>query len=128
MRRLPTLPCDPCPHGSVCCSHGTNLTDDEAVALGERYGMDKVVLMDRSGLERRFGGGRPIEGETLWNGGEPEWATAVGPGGCVFLVDNACSIHGDPSYPAVCRMFPWRGLGRSGLAVDAKVCPEMRRL
>jgi hypothetical protein len=39
---FPVLPCFPCPHASACCAFGVTLTDEEAEALGSRYGRDKM--------------------------------------------------------------------------------------
>ncbi|HWA56791.1 MAG TPA: YkgJ family cysteine cluster protein [Gemmatimonadales bacterium] len=99
---FPPLPCFPCPHASNCCSWGVTLSDEEAQALGERYGHH---LMYKS----RWG----------------EWRTRVKQGKCVFLVDNACSIHADPHYPAVCRGFPFVDAETGGpYRYDQTICPE----
>ena len=96
------LPCYPCPHQSSCCSWGTQLTDDEARALSAAHGTDKVY-------------------RTRWG----EWRTRVRGGRCVFMAGNACTIHADPAYPAVCRHFPHRDAdGASPYPYDP-VCPEL---
>jgi len=102
MTTYPPLPCYPCPHGSSCCAYGTTLTDVEARELSTRYGEDRVY-------------------RTRWG----EWRTRVRKGRCVFLVDNACSIHKDPAYPAVCRGFPWTDAETGGpYEYDRTICGE----
>jgi Fe-S-cluster containining protein len=78
------------------------LSEEEAEALGARYGRDK-----------RY--------RTRWG----EWRTRVRHGRCVFLVDNACTIHADPHYPAVCRGFPFVDAQTGGpYEYDRTICPE----
>lgn len=36
------------------------------------------------------------------------WRTQIWGGRCVFLKDNACSIHNSDMYPHMCRSFPWQ--------------------
>jgi Fe-S-cluster containining protein len=99
---FPVLPCFPCPHASACCAFGVTLTDEEAEALGSRYGRDKMY-------RNRWG----------------EWRTRIRKGRCVFLVHNSCTIHRDPSYPAVCRGFPWIDAETGGAyEFDRTICPE----
>jgi len=98
----PALPCFPCPHQSACCAYGVTLSDEEAEGLGARYGRHKMY-------------------RTRWG----EWRTRVRQGRCVFLVDNGCTIHKDPSYPAVCRGFPWTDAETGGpYQFDQTICPE----
>jgi Fe-S-cluster containining protein len=74
----------------------------EATDLSARYGTDKVYL-------NRWG----------------EWRTRVRGGKCIFLADNTCTIHADPSYPAVCRAFPWTDAETGGAyEYDQTICPE----
>jgi Fe-S-cluster containining protein len=102
---VPPLPCFPCPHASNCCSWGVTLSDEEAAALGERYGHQLLY-------------------KSRWG----EWRTRVRQGKCVFLVNNACSIHADPHYPAVCRGFPFTDAETGGpYRYDQTICPEFER-
>jgi len=104
-RELPLLPCFPCPHASACCAWGVTLSDAEAQALGEKYGHDKMY-------------------RSRWG----EWRTRVRMGRCIFLVDNTCSIHADPHYPAVCRGFPFVDAGTGGpYRFDQTICPEFEQ-
>lgn len=99
---FPSLPCYPCPHQSACCAFGVTLTDEEAEALGARYGRDRMY-------QTRHG----------------EWRTRIRGGRCIFLVHNTCSIHADPQYPAVCRGFPWIDAEHGGAyEFDQTICPE----
>jgi hypothetical protein len=99
---FPPLPCYPCPHQSSCCAYGTTVTDEEARALIERYGEDRIY-------------------RTRWG----EWRTRVRKGRCVFLLDNVCTIHDDPHYPAVCRGFPWTDAETGGpYEYDQTICGE----
>lgn len=101
----PPLPCFPCPHASNCCSWGVTLSDEEAQALGERYGHQLLY-------------------KSRWG----EWRTRVRQGKCVFLVNNACSIHADPHYPAVCRGFPFTDAETGGpYRYDQTICPEFEQ-
>ncbi|HTG84637.1 MAG TPA: YkgJ family cysteine cluster protein, partial [Gemmatimonadales bacterium] len=89
-------------HGSACCTYGTTLQDEEAQDLSERFGADWVY-------------------QTRWG----EWRTRVRGGRCVFLENNVCIIHGDRSYPAVCRGFPWVDAETGGpYEFDQGICPE----
>jgi len=102
---FPPLPCFPCPHHSACCAHGTTLSDEEAEAI------------------RRHGGGEKIY-RTRWG----EWRTRVRGGRCAFLVENSCSLHDQPFYPAVCRGFPWIDADTGGpYEFDRTICPEFER-
>jgi hypothetical protein len=99
---FPALPCYPCPHHSACCAFGTTVTPEEAAGLSRRYGEDKVY-------------------RTRWG----EWRTRVRNGRCVFLVNNVCTVHDDPHYPAVCRGFPWTDAETGGpYEFDQTICPE----
>lgn len=99
---FPSLPCFPCPHGSACCAYGVTVTAEEAAALQARHGEDTVY-------------------RTRWG----EWRTRVRKGRCIFLVDNACSVHDDPHFPAVCRGFPWIDAETGGpYEFDRTICPE----
>ena len=102
MTAYPPLPCYPCPHGSSCCAYGTTLSESEARDLSTRYGEDRVY-------------------RTRWG----EWRTRVRKGRCIFLVENSCSIHADPAYPAVCRAFPWTDAETGGAyEYDRTICGE----
>ena len=102
MESHPPLPCYPCPHASACCAWGATVNDEEAAALKERYGQDKIYL-------------------TRWG----EWRTRVRGGRCIFLVNNSCSIHADPHYPAVCKGFPYIDAETGGPYIyDQTICPE----
>lgn len=58
---------------------------------------------------------------TRWD----EWRTRVRNGRCVFLVQNSCTLHGQPEYPAVCRGFPWTDADHGGpYEFDRTICPE----
>ena len=92
---FPSLPCYPCPHGSACCAYGATLSDAEAEAIHAAQGNGKAY-------------------RTRWG----EWRTRVAKGRCVFLRHNACSIYGQPYYPAVCRGFPF---------VDAETASEIAK-
>jgi hypothetical protein len=99
---FPQLPCFPCPHHSACCAFGTTVTAAEAAGLSTEYGEDKVY-------------------RTRWG----EWRTRVRGGRCVFLVENACTIHQDPHFPAVCHAFPWIDAETGGAyQFDQAICPE----
>ena len=105
MRELPTLPCYPCPHRSSCCSYGVTLSDEEAAAIGQAHGADMVY-------------------RTRWG----EWRTRVRAKRCVFLRENACSIHAQSYYPVVCRGFPWTDAETGGpYLYDQTICPEFVR-
>ena len=83
-------------------------------------------------------GRRPDSGaatlfSTLWitfpTGASWIWArTRVRKGRCVFLVNNSCSIHADPHYPAVCKGFPYVDAETGGpYLYDQTICPEFER-
>lgn len=98
------LPCYPCPHQSACCNYGTTLSDEEAGAIGRRYGRELVY-------------------RTRWG----EWRTRVRNRQCVFVRDNACLLHAEPFYPAVCRGFPWTDAETGGpYQFDQAICPELK--
>lgn len=122
------LPCLPCPHGNRCCSKGTNLRDDEAADIAEKYGSETVVLLVGGEIHDRFSvDGGPVPVNTLWYQGAPEWATAVTDQKCVFLEpDGACRLYDTPLYPRVCRMFPWSDPASTEQAADASLCPETK--
>lgn len=102
MSAYPALPCFPCPHQSACCAYGVTLSEEEARDLATRHGEEKVY-------------------RTRWG----EWRTRVRNRRCIFIVNNACSIHADPSYPAVCRAFPWTDAETGGpYEYDQTICPE----
>ena len=99
---FPPLPCFPCPHQSSCCAHGTTVTPAEAIGLSRKHGEDKVY-------------------RTRWG----EWRTRVREGRCIFLLNNVCTIHADPYYPAVCRDFPWIDTETGGhYKFDQTICGE----
>jgi len=102
---FPELPCWPCPHASACCAYGSTLSEDEAQQVIRHHGTDVLF-------------------KTRWG----EWRTRVRKGRCVFFVDNACRIHGQPYYPAVCRGFPWTDAETGGpYEYDQSICPEFLR-
>ena len=103
-RSLPlVLPCHPCPHHSVCCSHGVTVLDDEVSAIRAAHGDDTVV----------------------WDEAEGEHRTRLVNGACVFLRPNGCSIHAEPHYPRVCRAFPWADSDGNPYGYDLTICPEL---
>ena len=98
---IPELPCFPCPHRAACCGWGTTLTDEEAASLTSRFG--------------------DVAYRTRWG----EWRTRVKNRRCVFFNGEGCSIHADPSYPQVCRGFPWTDAETGGpYEYDRTICPE----
>jgi len=102
---FPQLPCWPCPHASACCAYGSTLSEEEAQQVIRHHGAGLVF-------------------KTRWG----EWRTRVRKGRCVFFVENACSIHGKPYYPAVCRGFPWTDAETGGpYEYDQSICPEFLR-
>jgi putative zinc- or iron-chelating protein len=102
MPDFPLLPCHPCPHRASCCAHGTTLSEPEAASLRGRHGEE-------------------IAYRTRWG----EWRTRVRQGRCVFYDGQGCVIHDDPSYPAVCRGFPWTDSETGGpYEFDQTICPE----
>lgn len=93
------LPCYPCPHGSACCAYGVDLTESEAAAL------------DPGKVYRTSSG---------------TWRTRVRNRRCVFLADNACTLHETDHYPATCRGFPWyMGDQTTPYEYDRTICPEL---
>ena len=43
----------------------------------------------------------------------------------MFLENNVCTIHDDPSYPEVCQGFPWTDPETGGpYEFDQTICPE----
>ena len=96
------LPCRPCPHSSVCCSWGTELSVEEARVLEAMH--PNTVLQD------------------VWG----DMRTRVVNGRCVFRSDDGCSIHETEYYPSMCRGFPWRNALTNGpYEDDLTICPEM---
>ena len=78
------------------------LSDEEAAAISQAHGPDRIY-------------------RTRWG----EWRTRVRGGRCVFLVENVCTIHGASYYPAVCRGFPWIDAETGGpYEYDRTICPE----
>ena len=44
---------------------------------------------------------------------------------CVFFTGEGCRIHADPSYPRVCKGFPWTDSETGGpYEYDRTICPE----
>lgn len=106
-RRLPVaLPCVGCAHGSVCCSWGTMLTEEEKDQVVEAHGPEVV----------------------RWVEGDAEWRTSLVGGRCVFSSpDRGCVIHEAPYYPVTCRNFPWLNTAGTGpYEYDLSICPELR--
>lgn len=99
------LPCHPCPHLSVCCRWGTELTDEEGEALIQEFG----------------------EGHVFWSVDDQRFRTQTRSGRCVFYREGGCSIHGHEHYPTMCADFPWRDSREpeAPRALDAELCPEM---
>ena len=100
------LPCNNCPHNSVCCRWGTFLNDAEGEYLLEEFGADYIY----------------------YNTDDKEYRTQVKNGRCMFFLDGKCSIHNHPYYPRVCYKFPWKDVRTSSLpmAYDATLCPEIK--
>jgi hypothetical protein len=102
-----TLPCYPCPHKSICCSWGTDLTDKEAELITAKYGKDSLLLNVQEGVYR----------------------TQVSDGKCFFMKDNGCSLHAEEYYPAVCKKFPWKNQeGNGKYESDLSICPELKNI
>jgi len=96
------LPCYPCPHNSNCCNWGVTLINDEPETFRRLHGAHTVI----------------------WDADEQEWRTATVGDHCVFIKDNACTIHANPEYPAICKGFPWFD-GEGGPYIwDQTICPE----
>ena len=93
------LPCNTCPHNSVCCKWGTFLSKDEGKSLLKEFGKE-FIFFDNDRNEYRT---------QTWNGR------------CVFWKNNGCTI------PAVCRKFPYQDGRDASLtrAYDATLCPEI---
>jgi Fe-S-cluster containining protein len=99
------LPCNTCPHNSVCCKWGTFLSNEEVESLLKEFGVE-FIFFDNDKKEYRT---------QTWNGR------------CVFWKNNGCTIHSHEFYPSVCRKFPWED-GRNPslpMAYDATLCPEI---
>jgi hypothetical protein len=97
----PPLPCMPCPHQSACCKYGTSLTPQEFKAIAREHGPHTVRVT------------------------EDDLRTAVDEHGCVFLADNACTLHAHEHYPATCQGFPWRDRDGGPYPYDVTICPEL---
>ena len=103
VKQAPTsLPCFPCPHNSSCCSWGVSLAQDEYETMVRLYG----------------------ESHVEWDAEENEWRTRSDNGRCIFLGDNACTIHDKPEYPRTCRGFPDREGDGTPYRWDKTICPE----
>ncbi len=96
------LPCMPCPHQSACCRYGTSLTAEEFKAIAQVHGTHTVRVT------------------------EDDLRTAVNDKGCVFLGDNACTLHGKGYYPATCEGFPWRDRDGGDYPYTVEICPELK--
>ena len=102
LKVLNNLPCYPCPHKSVCCSWGTDLTFEEAIIIKSIFGSKAV---------------------TKENG---EYRTSIVDGKCFFLDDNKCSIHNEQYYPYVCKGFPKTdGILGGEYKYQIDICPEI---
>lgn len=100
---MKTLPCFPCPHASSCCWWGVTISLPEMLQMVDRFGLSVITTGDPGELR-----------------------TAVVDGRCVFLQDNACTIHDTPFYPQVCRGFPFTDAEHGGAYEgDTTICPEM---
>jgi hypothetical protein len=98
------LPCYPCPHQSICCNWGVTLIGDEAETVRRIHGAHTVT----------------------WDAEEQEFRTAVvDDKHCIFLKNNACSLHASPEYPAICRGFPWSDGEHGDYIWDRTICPEL---
>lgn len=97
----PPLPCMPCPHQSACCKYGTSLTAEEFKAIAAEHGAHTVRVT------------------------EDDLRTAVDDKGCVFLGENACTLHAHAYYPATCGGFPWRDRDGGPYPYDTTICPEL---
>ena len=122
MKRLPvipeTLPCFPCPHNSVCCEHGTEVSPLEAQQIRDAFGENTIETLSPDEYRRRF----------QYTEEDPELenmalyvttlkTTTYGPR-CVFW-DRGCSLYNSSSYPIMCRAFPWTdGLANVAPATD----------
>jgi len=125
--KLPVLPCFPCPHLNNCCSRGTNLSNDEAENLIRLYGTESVVKLSLDEVKSRFHNSlEEFNTSTLFNTGEPEWATALVNNKCYFLkTDGSCTLYGSENFPKLCDMFPWSDLKNPDRASDSYLCPEV---
>lgn len=98
-----SLPCYPCPHESACCSYGATVSPREVKLIQKNHGKDKVYL-------------------TRWG----EWRTRIRNKRCVFLANNACTLHARPEYPAVCKGFPYfMADGKTDYPYDQDICPDL---
>jgi Fe-S-cluster containining protein len=88
------LPCavGHCVYNSVCCNWGASVDD------------------------RQVNYFKP--GQIEWAPDEQGYRTVVVDGHCIFMVAGKCSIHGEPYYPSVCRIFPFDGYKH-----DISICP-----
>jgi len=104
-KRIPlVLPCYPCPHDSVCCSWGVELTADEAKAIDARFGPGKYALDEYKDLRTKVENGR-----------------------CTFHANGGCTLHDQPEYPQGCKRFPWRDGDddTKPYQYDIDICPEL---
>jgi len=103
-RLPPVLPCQPCPHDSICCRYGTMLVGDEPARIAARFGAQTFGI-DALGAQR----------------------TKVVNGRCVFHANGGCTLHDEPEYPLTCRRFPWRDGEDETLPYqyDLDICPEL---
>lgn len=82
---------------------GVDLTDREAALIVNNHGPETVI------------------------DGPDGYRTAVTTKGCVFLKNNACTIHGTDYYPETCTGFPfWDGKSVEPYTGDQTICPELQ--
>lgn len=103
MRKLPILPCDPCPHKGACCSYGSSVTDTEEKAIRAIYGNEALI----------------------WDEEEQGYRTSVVNGKCFFHSDGLCKIHSETYYPKVCQLFPYESIEGGEYKYDLDICPEL---
>lgn len=103
-RKLPVLPCYPCPHKGSCCSWGTSVSDQEKELIQAQHGSNSVV----------------------WSDEEQEWRTALVNGKCIFWeATGTCQIHSAPYYPKVCKLFPYEADDGGPYKYELGICPEL---
>lgn len=95
---LPVLQCFPCPHASACCNNGVTLWEHEK---------NRIEAVHSGSVE--------------WDEEEGAWVTAVVDGHCVFMVNNQCTIHGQPYYPQGCSEFPY-----AYQFPNLSICPSLK--
>lgn len=88
----------PCPHKSICCTHGVTILPSEVLPLAAYCGAGNLVYNNR------------------------EFRTVVVNGHCVFSSSNGCRLHHTSVYPKVCRKFPLDKY----LGSDPDLCPEVK--